>query len=61
MSIISLLIVFVIVGFALWMVNTYIPMQPPFKTVLNVVIVLVLLLWLLNIFGVLPGGVGVHV
>lgn len=59
MSIIGLLVVFVIVGFGLWMVNTYIPMQPPFKVVINVVVVLLLLVWLLGAFG-LVSHTGVH-
>jgi hypothetical protein len=52
MPIIHLLIVFIIVGVALWLINTYIPMAAPVKTIMNVVVVLILLLWLLQVFGV---------
>ena len=45
------LIVFVIVGLCLWLVETYVPMAPPFKVVLRVVVVLILVLWLLRSFG----------
>lgn len=56
MSIISLLLVFIVVGFALYLVNYYIPMQPPFKSVINVVVVILLLIWLLGLIGVFPSG-----
>ena len=45
------LIVFVIIGLCLWLVETYIPMAAPFKVVLRVVVVLILVLWLLRSFG----------
>jgi len=45
------LIVFVIVGLCLWLVETYVPMAQPFKVVLRVVVVLILVLWLLRSFG----------
>lgn len=52
MSLITLLIVIVICGVCLYLVETYVPMSPPIRTVLRVVVVLVLVLWLLQIFGV---------
>lgn len=50
-GLISVVVVLVVVGFALWMLNTYIPMQPPIKTIINALIVLVLVLWILQAFG----------
>ena len=50
---IELLVVLVVVGVALWLVNTYVPMQPPFKTVINVIVVLALVVWVLQFFGLL--------
>ena len=52
MPLISLLVVLIVVGVILWLINTYIPMAPPIKTVINVIVVLVLCLWLLSIFGI---------
>lgn len=52
MSIITIIVVLVIVGLVLYLINTYIPMARPVKTVLNVVVVLLLCLWLLNAFGI---------
>jgi hypothetical protein len=50
MGLISLIVMLVILGLALYLVETYIPMSPPIKTVLRVVVVLVLVLWLLRLF-----------
>jgi len=47
------LIVLIVVGVLLWLVNTYIPMQAAIKSILNGVVVIVVVLWLLNVFGVL--------
>jgi hypothetical protein len=55
MSIIGILLVLVIAGVCLWLVTTYIPMAPPIKTVITVLVVLLLVVWLLNIFGLLDG------
>lgn len=42
----------VIVGVVLYLVETYVPMSPPIKTVLRVVVVLALIWYLLRVFGV---------
>ena len=52
MSLISLIVVLVVVGVILYLINTYIPMAPPFKTIINVLVILFLCLWLLSVFGV---------
>ena len=51
MPLIQLVIVLVIVGVVLWVINSYIPMQPTIKKILNVVVIVVVVLWLLSIFG----------
>ena len=50
----NVIVFIVIIGVVLWVVNTYIPMAPPIKSILNVVVVVFLILWLLNAFGVMP-------
>ena len=55
MPLISIAIVLIVVGLLLWLVNTYIPMASPIKTILNVVVVLGVVLWLLSVFGVIGG------
>ena len=50
MNIIGVLVVLIVIGVALYLINTYIPMAAPIKTILNVVVVVVVCLWLLNLF-----------
>jgi len=57
MSLISIIIVLIVVGVLLWLVNTYIPMAGSIKTILNAVVVIFVILWLLQGFGVL-GSLG---
>lgn len=53
MTIIGLLVALVIIGLLLWLLNTYVPMAPPIKTIINVVVILIVVLWLLQVFGLL--------
>jgi len=53
MPLITIVIVLVIVGVALWAINTYIPMAKPVKTILNIVVVVVICIWLLQAFGLI--------
>jgi hypothetical protein len=53
MPLINIIVLLVVVGVALWAINTYIPMAKPVKNILNVVVVLVLVLWLLQVFGII--------
>ena len=58
MSIISLIVILVVIGVILWLVNTYIPMDPKIKQILNVVVVICVILWLLSVFGVFSMNLG---
>jgi multisubunit Na+/H+ antiporter MnhG subunit len=51
-SLITVVIVMVILGLALYLIETYVPMAPPFKLVVRVVVILALVLYLLQAFGV---------
>lgn len=53
MPILTIVIVIVVVGVVLWLINNYIPMQRTIKNILNAVVVIVLVIWLLKVFGVL--------
>jgi len=55
MSVLGLILVLVLVGVLLWAINSYIPMDPKIKSILNVVVVIIVVFWLLNVFGVLGG------
>lgn len=50
---ISVIVTLVILGLVL--VESYIPMSPPIRTVLRVIVVLLLCLWLLSLAGVYTG------
>jgi predicted permease len=49
---ITIILILVIIGVALYMVENYIPMSPPIKTIIRVIVVILLVLWLLKVFGV---------
>jgi len=53
MPLVTIIVVLIIGGAALWAINNYIPMAKPVKTILNVVVVSVLCVWLLQVFGVI--------
>jgi hypothetical protein len=51
MPLIEVIIVLIVVGVVLWLINTYIPMAAAVKSLLNAVVVIVLIVWLLKVFG----------
>ena len=55
MPLITIVIVLVVVGFLLWLINTYIPMAAPIKTILNLVVIIAVIIWLLSVFGIING------
>jgi hypothetical protein len=48
---IPIVITLCVVGLLLWLVNRFIPMQGQIKGILNGVVVIVVVLWLLKVFG----------
>jgi hypothetical protein len=52
MPLLTILIVLIVAGLLLWLVNNYIPMDHKIKNILNVVVVVVVIFWLLKVFGV---------
>ena len=60
MPLITIAITLVVVGVALWAINTYIPMAKPVKTILNLVVVVMTMIWLLQTFGFIEGVKGVR-
>jgi hypothetical protein len=52
MPVLTILIVLIVTGVILYIVNNYIPMDGKIKNILNAVVVLVVIGWLLKIFGV---------
>jgi hypothetical protein len=47
-DIISLIVILVVIGVILWVINTYVPMDPKIRTVLNIAVVVLVILWLLS-------------
>ncbi len=58
---ITILITLVIVGVCLYLIETYIPMSDPIRTIIRVVVVLFLILFLLSTFGLIsmPSGLDI--
>ena len=52
MSLITIVVTLIVVGVLLWLVNAYIPMYGKIKKILNIAVVVVVVFWLLNVFGV---------
>lgn len=49
---ISLLLTLAVVGFLVYVIVTYIPMEPIFKTAISVIAIILVLLYLVKLFGV---------
>ncbi|MFZ4077119.1 MAG: Thivi_2564 family membrane protein [Legionellaceae bacterium] len=49
----NLLAIIVIFGLVLWLVNAFIPMPGAIKTLLNVVVLIVLIIYVLQFFGLI--------
>ena len=45
----------------LWLVNSFIPMQGTIKSILNAVVIIAVVLWLLNLFGLFHSLSRIHV
>jgi len=56
MAILQLIIGLVVVGVILWAINTFIPMSPAIKKLINVIIVIVAVIYVLRFFGILTIG-----
>ena len=55
MPLVQIVVTLIVVGVLLWLVNRYIPMQSTIKSILNAVVVIAIVLWLLQVFGLLSG------
>jgi hypothetical protein len=53
MPLVTVVITLAVVGLLLWLVNRFIPMQGTIKGILNGVVVIAVVIWLVNIFGLL--------
>lgn len=53
MTLIDIALVLIVVGLVLWLIDTYIPMAGGIKSLLNVVVFVVMLVWVLQALGLL--------
>ena len=53
MPLLTVLIVLIVAGLVLYLINNYIPMDRKIKSILNVVAVIIVIVWLLKVFGIL--------
>lgn len=53
-ELLNLLAIIVVFGVVMWLVNAYIPMPGAIKSLLNIVVVIVLVLYVLEFFKVIP-------
>jgi hypothetical protein len=60
-TLLNIVVVLVVVGLILWLINTYIPMAGAIKTLLNVVVFVVVLIWILQAFGLIGPINGVRI
>ena len=51
MPLLTIVITLVVIGVAMYLINNYIPMASGIKTLLNVVVVIVAVVWVLQVFG----------
>ncbi|MFZ4520956.1 MAG: Thivi_2564 family membrane protein [Bacteroidales bacterium] len=61
MPLFTILIVLIVAGVLLWLVNAYIPMDVKIKRIFNAVVVIVLVIWLLKVFGLFAYLMNIHV
>ena len=61
MPLMNVVVTLIVVGVLLWLVNGYVPMDAKIKRILNIVVVIAVVLWLLQVFGILSGVGGIHV
>ena len=60
MPLIEIFVVLIVVGILLWLVNNYIPMAGSIKSILNAVVVILVVVWLLNVFGLFQSFSRMH-
>ena len=61
MPLMNLVITLIVVGVLLWLVNRFIPMQGSIKSILNGVVVIAVVLWLLDVFGLFHSMSRLHI
>ncbi|MGB8682537.1 MAG: Thivi_2564 family membrane protein [Candidatus Binatus sp.] len=53
MPLVNIVLILVVIGLVMWLINTYIPMAGAIKSLLNIVVFVVVLIWVLQTFGLI--------
>jgi small-conductance mechanosensitive channel len=61
MTLVDIVVILVIAGLLMWLINTYIPMAAAIKSLLNIVVFVVLLIWVLQSLGIIGGVAGIRI
>ena len=52
MPILTIILVLIVAGVIMYLINRYIPMDSTIKSILNIVVVILIIIWLLKQFGI---------
>ena len=61
MTLVDIAVILVIAGLLMWLINTYIPMAAAIKSLLNIMVFVVLLIWVLQSLGIIGGIAGIRI
>ena len=61
MTLVDIAVILVIAGLLMWLINTYIPMASAIKSLLNIVVFVVLLIWVLQSLGIVGEVAGIRI
>jgi hypothetical protein len=61
MTLVQIAVILIVVGVLMWLVNTFIPMMGAIKSLLNLVVIGVVVIWLLQMFGIIGPIPGVRI
>lgn len=61
MPLLQVVITLIAVGIVLWLVNRFIPMQSTIKSILNGVVVIAIVLWIANLYGLFNSLSRIHI
>ncbi len=61
MSLLALIVFLVVLGLLMWIINSYVPMDAGIKRIMNIAVIIFLLIWLIQAFGLLGPLQGVRI
>lgn len=61
MTLLSLALTLIVIGVLLWLATRFIPMEPTIQKILVGVVVIVVVIWLLGVFGLIAPLEGIRI